>query len=114
MRRLIAVRKTSRAFGRGSLRFLSPANTRVVAHLREYGGATILAVHNLADSSEPVELDLREFRGVIPVEMLGESRVPPIDERPYFLSLGPYGFYWFRLHRPGPHAETYGIEGAAI
>ncbi|MBI4571912.1 MAG: alpha-glucosidase C-terminal domain-containing protein, partial [candidate division NC10 bacterium] len=114
MRRLIAVRKTSQVFGRGSLRFLTPANTRVLAHLREYRGETVLAVHNLADSSEPVELTLREFRGAIPVEMLGESRFPPINERPYFLSLGPYGFYWLRLHRLRPHAETYGIEEAAI
>ena len=114
MRRLIAARKTSPVFGRGNLRFLSPSNTRVLAHLREYGGETILAVHNLANSAEPVELDLREFRGATPVEMLGEARFPPIRETPYFLSLGPYGFYWFRLHRPGTRRETYGIEDAPI
>jgi len=114
MRRLIAVRKRTRVFGRGSLRFLSPANTRVLAHLREYRGETILAVHNLAASSEPVELDLREFRGAIPIELLGEARFPPIGEQPYFLSLGPFGYYWFRLDRPGAHRETYGIEDAAV
>ncbi len=114
MRRLIAVRTSSQVFGRGSLRFLAPANTRVLAHLREFQGETVLAVHNLAPSAEPVELDLREFRGAVPVELLGESRFPPIDERPYFLSLGPYGFYWFRLQRRGPRTETYGIEQAAI
>ncbi len=114
MRRLIAVRRSSQVFGRGSLRFLSPANTRVLAHLREFQGETVLAVHNLAPSAEPVELDLREFRGAVPVELLGESRFPPIDERPYFLSLGPYGFYWFRLQQRGPRTETYGIEQAAI
>jgi maltose alpha-D-glucosyltransferase / alpha-amylase len=114
MRRLIAARKRSRVFGRGTLRFLSPANTRVLAYLREYQGETVLAVHNLAPSAEPVELDLHEFRGAIPVEMLGEARFPPIGEQPYFLSLGPYGYYWFRLYQPGPHAETYGIESAAL
>ncbi len=114
MRRLIATRKSSRVFGRGSLRFLNFANTRVLAHLREYEGETILAVHNLADAAEPVELDLREFGGAIPIEMLGQARFPPIGERPYFLSLGPYGFYWFRLHKPGTRPETYGIEIAAI
>jgi len=114
MRRLIATRKQSRVFGRGSLRFLSPANTRVLAHLREYGGETILIVHNLAGSAEAVELDLREFRGAVPVEMLGGSRFPSVGEGPYALTLGPYGFYWLRLHRPGPVAETYGIEGAPL
>jgi maltose alpha-D-glucosyltransferase/alpha-amylase len=111
MRRLIAARKGSRVFGRGSLRFLNPSNTRVLAHLREYQGETVLAVHNLARSAEPVELDLREFRGALPMEMLGGARFPAVADRPYFLSLGPYGFYWLRLHRPGGAPQTYGIEG---
>jgi len=37
---------------------------------------------------------------------------PPIRGDPYFLSLGPHGFYWFRLERSGD--EPYGIEGTAI
>ena len=114
MRRLIAARKSSRVFGRGTLKFLAPSNTRVLAHVREYQGETILALHNLAGSSEPVELDLRDFRGATPVEMLGEARFPPVADRPYFLSLGPYGYYWFRLHRPEARTETYGIEATAI
>ena len=114
MRRLIATRKTSRAFGRGTLRFLNPANTRVLAYLREYEGETVLLVHNLASSAEPVELDLREFREAVPVELLGRTTFPAVGDPPYFLSLAPYGFYWFRLHRPGSPAETYGIETAPI
>jgi maltose alpha-D-glucosyltransferase/alpha-amylase len=110
MRRLIAVRKHSKVFGRGSLRFLAPANTRILAHLREYRGETLLFVHNLAGSAEPAELDLSPLRGAVPVELLGEARFPAIGDRPYFLSLGPYGFYWFKLHRPETRAETYGIE----
>jgi maltose alpha-D-glucosyltransferase/alpha-amylase len=114
MRRLIAVRKRSPVFGRGTLRFLAPANTRVLAHLREYRGETLLFLHNLAGAAEPVELDLSPFRGAVPVELLGEARFPLIGERPYFLSLGPYGFYWFRLHRPDTRAETYGIETSPL
>jgi maltose alpha-D-glucosyltransferase/alpha-amylase len=114
MRRLIAARKTSRVFGRGTLTFLAPRNTRVLAHLREYQGETILAVHNLAASSEPVELDLHAHRGAIPIEMLGEARFPPIGDQPYLLSLGPYGYFWFRLHRSEARMETYGIETTAV
>ncbi len=114
MRRLIAARRRTRAFGRGSLRFLHPANTRVLACVREHQGEAILVVHNLAGSAEPVELDLREFRGAVPIEMLGEARFPAIADRPYFLSLGPHGFYWLRLHRPGSVPETYGIEADHI
>jgi maltose alpha-D-glucosyltransferase/alpha-amylase len=114
MRRAIAARKSSRVFGRGTLSFLAPTNTRVLAHLREYQGEAILAVHNLAASAEPVELDLRAFRGAVPIEMLGEARFPPIGDSPYFVSLGPYGYYWLRLERPQARTETYGIETTAI
>jgi len=114
IRRLIAVRKRSRVFGRGSLRFLAPANTHVLAHLREYRGETMLFVHNLAGSAEPVELDLSEYRGSVPVEMLGEARFPAVGDRPYFLSPGPYGFYWFRLHQPDTRTESYGIESSPL
>ncbi len=114
MRQLIAARRRSRVFGRGSLRFLEPTNVRVLAHLREHEDETILAVHNLAPSAEPVELDLAEFRGAVPMEMLDGARFPPIGERPYFLSLGPFGFYWFRLEGPVVRQESYGIEATAI
>jgi maltose alpha-D-glucosyltransferase/alpha-amylase len=110
MRRLIAARKRSPVFGRGSLRFLPTANTRVLAHLREYHGETVLAVHNLAASAEAVALDLAAHRGAAPVEMLGGSRFPPIGEQPYALTLAPHGFYWLRLERPGGAGLEYGIE----
>jgi maltose alpha-D-glucosyltransferase/alpha-amylase len=115
MRRIIAVRRTTRVFGRGTLHFLEPANTRVLAYLREWSGETILVVANLAASAEPVELNLRAYRGAVPVEMFGGALFPQVGEQPYFLSLAPHGFYWFRLIRPGARAETlYGIEDRAI
>jgi maltose alpha-D-glucosyltransferase/alpha-amylase len=114
MRRLIAARKKTTVFGRGSLTFLRPANTRVLAFLREHEGEVILVVHNLSDTAEPVELDLSPYRATVPVELMGDARFPPVADRPYFLSLGPYGFFWFRLERPGPRPETYGIEATAL
>jgi maltose alpha-D-glucosyltransferase/alpha-amylase len=45
-------------------------------------------------------LDLREWEGVEPIELLGGSRFPRIGELPYLLTLGGHGFYWFRLPRP--------------
>ena len=38
MRRMLAIRRRHRAFGRGSLRFLYPKNRKVLAFLREYDG----------------------------------------------------------------------------
>ncbi len=96
-RRMLAVRKTSHAFGRGKRTFLKPGNRKILAYLSEYGDDTILAVFNLSRAAQPVELDLAAYKGRVPVEMLGRTSFPPIGELPYLLTLPSYGFYWFRL-----------------
>ncbi len=114
MRRMLTVRKGSKAFGRGRLSFLSPGNRKILAYLREYGDETILCVANLGRSAQPVELDLGRFRGRVPVEMLGRTAFPPIGELPYLLTLPSCGFYWFRLAAdidvPSWHEEHLPIE----
>ena len=96
-KRLLAVRKTSQAFGRGSRRFLRPGNRKILAYLREFGEDTILCVANLSRSAQPVELNLAPFKGRVPVEMLGRTAFPPIGDLPYLLTISAHGFYWFRL-----------------
>ena len=96
-RRLIAMRQTHPAFGRGSLRFLRPGNRKILAYLREHAGESILCVANLARAPQAVELDLSAFKQRVPVELLGRSRFPPIGELPYLLTLAGRGFYAFRL-----------------
>jgi maltose alpha-D-glucosyltransferase/alpha-amylase len=97
MRRLIRVRRSSPVFSRGTIQFLRPANHRVLAYLRSLENETILVVNNLASTAQAVELDLKAQSGAIPIEMFGGSLFPRIGELPYMLTLGPYGFYWFRL-----------------
>jgi maltose alpha-D-glucosyltransferase / alpha-amylase len=105
MRRMLTIRKQQQAFGRGTLRLLYPANRRVLAYLREYapngadsdGAETILCVANVSRAAQAVELDLAQFSGRVPVEMLGGAAFPPIGQLPYLLTLPPYGFFWFVL-----------------
>jgi maltose alpha-D-glucosyltransferase/alpha-amylase len=111
VKRLIAARKKTRVFGRGTLRFLRPTNESILAHVREHEGETILAVHNLSGAAQPAELDLSEWARHTPVELLGETRFPVVRGRPYFVSLAPFGYYWFRLEPPAQTVSTYGIEG---
>jgi maltose alpha-D-glucosyltransferase/alpha-amylase len=99
MRNMIGLRRLFKVFGRGSLEFLKPENRKVLVYLRRYEGDTILCVANLSHLVQPVTLDLSPFAGLTPVEMLGYTEFPVITERPYFLTLGPYGFYWFELQR---------------
>jgi maltose alpha-D-glucosyltransferase / alpha-amylase len=114
MRRLLAARRTSSVFGRGGIEFLRPRNSRILAYLRRHARETLLIVANLSAAPQPVELDLAAFAGATPIEMLGATAFPAIRTAPYFLSLGPHGFYWFRLERPGDGDEPFGIERTAI
>ena len=99
MKNLIGLRKLFPVLGIGSLRFLEPDNRKVLAYLREHGTDAILCVANLSRSVQPVELDLAQFVGFAPIEVLGYTEFPIIREQSYFLTLGPYGFYWFELQR---------------
>ncbi|CAA9542533.1 MAG: GH13_16 / GH13_36 / GH13_17 / GH13_4 / GH 13 / GH13_31 / GH13_23 / GH13_40 / GH13_35 / GH13 _29 / GH13_30 / GH13_20 / GH13_2 / GH13_1 / GH13 _34 / GH13_18 / GH13_19 / GH13_21 / GH13_37 / GH13 _10 / GH13_26 [uncultured Thermomicrobiales bacterium] len=105
MQRLIKVRKKYKAFGRGSLWFLHPDNLKVMPYIRQYEGETILCVVNLSRFAQPAELDLRDFAGYRPVELIGETPFPEIGELPYFITLGPHAFLWFRLEPPAAEGE---------
>lgn len=101
-RRLLAVRNQQKAFGRGTLRMLSPSNRRILAYVREYTdgqGSTevILCVANVSRAAQAAELDLSAYVDKVPVEMLGGNAFPPIGQLPFLLTLSPYGFYWFLL-----------------
>lgn len=113
-RRMLSVRKQQKAFGRGTLKMLSPANRRILAYTREYtapDGHTeiVLCVANMSSAAQAAELELSAYAGTVPVEMLGGSAFPPIGQLNYLLTLPPYGFYWFLLasenQMPSWHVE---------
>jgi maltose alpha-D-glucosyltransferase/alpha-amylase len=118
MKRMIAVRKGRRSFGRGSLNFLYPANRKVLAYLREFEGESVLCVCNLSRAAQGVELHLSAYRGRVPVELTGQSAFPPIGELPYFLTLPGYGFYWFLLSAetepPAWHVDYPGLMAELV
>lgn len=97
MKRMIALRKEHKIFGRGAIKFLPVRNRKILAYARYSEQDIVLAVANLSRTVQPAELDLSEYQGLYPVEMLGRTQFPRIGELPYFLTLGPYGFYWFQL-----------------
>ncbi|MDB5815471.1 MAG: treS, partial [Rhodocyclales bacterium] len=96
-RRMLTLRSQYKAFGRGRMRFLFPGNRKILAYLREHDGEIILCVANLSRAPQAVELDLSEFIGRVPVEMLGGTSFPGIGQAKYLLTFPPYGFYWFLL-----------------
>ena len=96
-KRLISVRKSTLAFGRGSMAFIRPVNRAVLAYVRQLGDEVILCVANLSRSAQATELDLSAWKDRVPLEMLGRTHFPAIGELPYMITLAPYGFYWFQL-----------------
>jgi maltose alpha-D-glucosyltransferase/alpha-amylase len=96
-KRMIALRKQHPVFGRGSIEFIATSNRKVLTYVRRYEKDIVLCVANLARTVQPVEINLPQFAGLTPVEMLGQTEFPRIGELPYFLTLSPYGFYWFQL-----------------
>jgi len=105
MKRIIGMRKKYKAFGRGNIEFLSPANSRIIAYTRSYEDETILVLANLSRFSQPAELDLQEFKGNTPVEVFSHNKFPRITERPYLFTLSPYGYYWFVLEKERERVE---------
>jgi len=110
MKRLIALRKHHRAFGRGTIEFLTPENSKVLAFLRRYENETVLVVGNLSRYAQCSDVDLSAFKGMEPFELFGQTKFPAIDDRPYRFVLGPYDFYWFSLQHSlesmhGPSVE---------
>jgi maltose alpha-D-glucosyltransferase/alpha-amylase len=112
MKRLIALRKRHRAFGRGTLEILRPENRKVLAYVRRYESEQILCVANLSRFLQAVELDHSKWKGLVPVELFSSNEMPIVGDAPYFLTLGPHSFYWFSLQpRAAPTIQS---DGAAL
>jgi maltose alpha-D-glucosyltransferase / alpha-amylase len=99
MKRVIAMRKRFKAFGRGSLEFLLPENPKILAFIRKYEEESILVIANLSRYFQVAELDLSGYAGCIPEEVAGQSRFPIIRESPYVLTLGPHNYLWLLLKK---------------
>jgi maltose alpha-D-glucosyltransferase / alpha-amylase len=119
-KRIIDLRKRFAAFGRGTIEFLSPANSRVLAFVRVFERECVLVVANLSRFTQYVALDLGRYRGFTPFELFGETSFPAIGDAAYVVTLGPHDFYWFSLERPGevrdsrPVVPLAAVEGSSV
>ncbi|HSS11877.1 MAG TPA: maltose alpha-D-glucosyltransferase [Acidimicrobiales bacterium] len=98
MKRTLEVRKQHPVFGTGRFEVISTENPSVLAYVRAGDdGDIVLCVCNLSRLAQPAELPLQQYDGKTPIELLGRVPFPRIGELPYFVTLAPYGFYWFQL-----------------
>jgi maltose alpha-D-glucosyltransferase/alpha-amylase len=99
---MISARKQHPVFGTGAFEVLDVANEAVLAFLRRQPRDDgpediVLCVNNLSKVAQPVELDLSSLAGKVPMELFGRVPFPSLGDLPYFITLPPYGFYWFSL-----------------
>ncbi|MCB9285523.1 MAG: maltose alpha-D-glucosyltransferase [Lewinellaceae bacterium] len=99
MKNLIAMRKRLKSFSQGNIQFLESANGKVLAFTRSNAGETILVVANLSKYSQVVELDLKKYSGVRPIEIFSQNKFAEVSEHPYMFMLGPYGYYWLLMEQ---------------
>ncbi len=98
-KRVIAMRKRFKAFGRGTLEVIPSDNPKVLSFVRKYNGETLLVVINLSRFSQVAELDLKGYGGHTPVEVFSRNRFPAIKDDPYVITLGFYDYFWFSLEK---------------
>ena len=97
LKRLLTLRQRRRALGRGSIQFLRPENRKILVFTRRHENEVILVVANLSRFPQPAQIDLSEFKGLVPVELFGRSEFPTITDAPYALTLSPHAAFWFSL-----------------
>ncbi|MEI7859332.1 MAG: maltose alpha-D-glucosyltransferase [Acidimicrobiales bacterium] len=106
MRRMLAVRREFPVFGTGTVQMVTSANPSVLAFVRadrrESDGDRdvthpVLCVHNLSSTAQPATLEVAEWAGHQPVELLGRVAFPIIGVEPYPVTLGPYASLSFEL-----------------
>jgi maltose alpha-D-glucosyltransferase/alpha-amylase len=97
IREMIRIRRAHPAFGRGDLRFLEQPNPAVLAYLRTYGDETILAVHNLSDAPQAVQLDLKDRARVRPIDLFTGQRLSALGSNLLHLEMKRYQYHWWQL-----------------
>jgi maltose alpha-D-glucosyltransferase / alpha-amylase len=96
-RKIIGLYKQYKAFARGTMKMLEPANKSILTYIREYQNERILVVINLSEKAEVVELDLSAYAGSSTVELFGGNAFPTITDKPYLLTIGSSGYYWLKI-----------------
>ena len=99
LRRMVKSHRSDRIFRGRSLRLLPTDDSHVLAFVREREDGYILCLFNLSRFVQSVSVDLSEWAGRIPREIIGNVAFPEIGPRPYWFALGPHVFYWLRLER---------------
>jgi maltose alpha-D-glucosyltransferase / alpha-amylase len=99
MKRIIDMRKQSKAFSRGELEIVASNNNKVLSFTRQYEDETVVVVINLSRFAQVVQLELSKYAGLAPKEMFSRNTFPLIKKKPYTITLGPHSHFWLLLYK---------------
>jgi glycosidase len=102
--RLIRRRRETPELGLGECRVIPCEVPAVLIHRCQWDGGTVVAVHNVGPEPCRLEIPLEEMEDVTGCDdLLGPDRIE-LDEPVLRLTLGGYGYHWFRVRRHGHRA----------
>ena len=103
LRHMLWIRRGNLVFGVGEFEDVENDNDSIFSFIRSDGatGTAVLCVNNFARNAMPVSLDLSNYVGRIPRELLGGVVFPQVRNEPYPLTIAPYGTFWFDISSSG-------------
>ncbi|MDA8101721.1 MAG: maltose alpha-D-glucosyltransferase [Nitrospiraceae bacterium] len=103
LRHMLWIRRGNLVFGVGEFEDVENDNDAIFSFIRrdEATGTAVLCVNNFARHAMPVSLDLSNYVGRIPRELLGGVVFPQVRNEPYPLTIAPYGTFWFDISASG-------------
>jgi maltose alpha-D-glucosyltransferase/alpha-amylase len=97
MKRVIAMRRSHKAFSQGTIQFIKSDNAGIFTFIRKLHDEILFVAINLSRFTQAVSLDLREYAGYIPRDIFSDNRFPIIGNTPYVLTMGFHDYFWLQL-----------------
>jgi maltose alpha-D-glucosyltransferase/alpha-amylase len=107
LRALLVIRRNHPAFGLGDFTDLGGDNMKVFSFLRSHTDddgrrVAILCVNNLSPEPQQVALDLSQYAGLVPYDLLRDDDHAMIHTGPFELEVAGHGFLWLRIMADDP------------
>ncbi|MEJ0029755.1 MAG: maltose alpha-D-glucosyltransferase [Bacteroidota bacterium] len=93
---VIAMRRRLNVFGHGELKFIESSNAKILSFVRYDENVRIIVVANLSQFSQSTTLDLSDFKDCDITEVFSQNRFKSVEESDYYITIGPYGYFWFQ------------------
>jgi len=97
MATLIRTRRECAEIGSGTNRSLELGTDHVLGLRHETEDSAVIVLNNLSDQVQEIVVELTHRECATTTELLRDSPYPPFTESGGKMTIGPYGFRWFRI-----------------